>query len=985
MRSRTAWLVVALMIASIFATPAFAQIGQGRLAGTVTDAQGAVLPGVTVTATSPALIGTRTTVTEADGKYLFPSLPSGTYKLSFDLQGFKKFERANVQVVLGQTISTDAQMQIGNLTENVTVTGASPIVDVTTTKVGTDLKGEALIAVPTSTDTWGALSEAPGVRMQGFDVGGSHKSQQSGYESFGVQNQARVVSEGVDHTEGVGGTGFYEDYYANEEVSVSSLGSDVEMNSPGAAIVTTIKSGGNQFKGLENFAYEPGSFVGSNAAANDISSRGYTCPANSSGTPQCDNPNLLFWELHTDVGGPIMRDKVWFYGAYNQFRINKQVSGVSPSVATDLGKFNNYTGKGTVKLNNNNTLIGYAQAGRKQKPFRGLSTLVPPQSILAQDSWSAMYKGEWQSVLSNRAFLDVNVGRFTLAWPMVPAVNPRSGNPADIASVYRSVAGQQTGSGWNAFTSTRSKPQIKVQATYFLPEKAGSHDLKFGFEDLYDNYRIGINGQSGPYRLSYATPQSATADRIRFIDTGAPGDYLSGWTPSANTDQHYAGYVQDRWAPTNRLSISLGVRFDYQNVGYTDGNRKPEITDSTLGVQSVVCAGQGALCDGGALFPATSTVPAASFLKNTNVAARLGFSYNVDGSGKTVLKAFYGRYYNNLADGFSSVNPGGQNYIEYNFNDLNKNGKYDGVQELGGFRTRIGGDSSPVLATTRTPHTDEYSVTVEHQFWEESSIRGTYVRKMQKDFVPFYYSSTVTAWIGQINVPTTASYNGVTYHLLDVPDSLANSTGTEYTNVPDGSFTYDTLEFAFSKRIGTKVFVQMSGDYQWRNELRSADPNQLTTSPLGTDPIGVFPYLDINPSAPNRQKTTMYHAQVSGRYTLPFDVGLGLNYRFQSGFPYSPIVPDGNVNLNVCNFGCAFFTQNLDQNRSESVNLMNFRIDKSVPIGSHGAKGMIMLDIYNLLNADPVTNFNLSVGPTYGRVIAVLDPRVFQLGFRFEF
>ncbi len=87
-----------------------------------------------------------------------------------------------------------------------------------------------------------------------------------GYESFGVQNQARVVTEGVDHTEGVGGTGFYEDYYANEEVSVSSLGSDVEMNSPGAAVVSTIKSGGNKFKGLENFAYEPGSFVGSNAA-----------------------------------------------------------------------------------------------------------------------------------------------------------------------------------------------------------------------------------------------------------------------------------------------------------------------------------------------------------------------------------------------------------------------------------------------------------------------------------------------------------------------------------------------------------------------------------------------------------------------------------------------------------------------------------------------------------------------------------------------
>jgi hypothetical protein len=232
----------------------------------------------------------------------------------------------------------------------------------------------------------------------------------------------------------------------------------------------------------------------------------------------------------------------------------------------------------------------------------------------------------------------------------------------------------------------------------------------------------------------------------------------------------------------------------------------------------------------------------------------------------------------------------------------------------------------------------------------------------------------------------TATYLGTTYNLVDVPNSIGNSTNTEYTNWPDGNFTYDTVELAFTKRIGTKIFLQMSGDYQWRNELRSADiPDAGSTSPLSTDPIGVYPQLTVNPNVPNRQKTTMYHAQVSGRYTLPYDVGLGLNYRFQSGFPYSPVVPDGSVPLNVCNFNCAFFTQNLDQNRSDAVNLMNFRIDKSIPIGSHGAKGMIMLDIYNILNADPVTNFNLSVGPSYKTVIAVLDPRVFQVGFRLEF
>ena len=982
MRSRAVWIMMVAILAGIGTSSAFAQIGQGRLAGIVTDNQGAVLPGVTVTASSPALIGVRTAVTEADGKYLFPGMPSGTYKLTFELQGFRKMERENIAVVLGQTISADAQLQIGGVAENVTVTGDSPVVDVTTTKVGTSLKGEALIAVPTSTDIWGALSEAPGVRMAGFDVGGSHKSQQSGYESFGVQNQAKVVSDGVDHSEGIGGTGFYEDFFANEEVSVGSLGSDVEMNSPGAAVVTTIKSGGNLFKGLEHLSYEPGSFVGSNGDTSDIAARGYACPVNGLGVQQCNNPNLLFWEGHLDLGGPIAKDKVWFYGAYNHFKIDKQVSGVAQSVATDVGIFDNITAKGTGKLNQNNTLVGYFQGGRKQKPFRNLSTLVPAESILAQNSWSRMYKGELQSVLSNRTFLTVNVGRFTLDWPMVPAVDPATRVP----SIYRSVSGLQTGAGWNAFTSGRSKPQVKAQLTYYLPEKAGSHDFKFGFEDIRDWYRLGINGQSGPYRLSYATPTSVTADRIRFVDTGAPADFGSGWVTSANVDQHYSGYLQDRWSPNNRLSVTAGVRIDYQDLKYTDGQRKPLITDSTAAVQSTVCPASANLapgCDGRAIFQAQTAIAGASLMSNTDIAARVGFSVNLDGVGKTVLKGFYGRYYNNLADTFSAANPGGTSYNEYNFNDVNRNGKYDGVAELGAWRTRIGGADAPVDAEATTPYTDEFSATVERQLWGESSIRGTFVRKIQNGFIPFYYTPIVTAWLGQLTVPKTATVEGVTYNLLDVPNSLAGATGTEYINYPDSRFTYDTLEVAFNKRFGRKFFFNSGVDYQWRDELRSANiPDVGSTSPLSADPIGVFPQISVNPNAPNRQKTTGYSAQLSGRYNFKYDVGVAVNYRFQGGFPYSLVVPDGTVDLNVCQFNCAFFSQNLDQKRSESVNLLNFRVDKAVPIGR--LKASVMLDVYNILNADPVTNFNLSVGSPR-TVIAVLDPRVFQLGFRVEF
>jgi len=945
--------------------PAFAQTTPGRLTGVVTDAQGAVLPGVTVTATSPSLIGVQTTVTQADGKFLFPALASGTYKLTFELSGFRTMTRENIPLGVGQTISIDGQLTLATLTETVNVLGASPIVDVTSTRVGTDLKGAELIATPTSSDTWGALSEAPGVRMQGFDVGGSHKSQQSGYESFGVQNQAKVVSDGIDHTEGVGGTGFYEDYYANEEVSVSSLGSDVEMNSPGASITTTIKSGGNTFKGLENFAYEPGSFVGSNAPNDEIQSRGYTCPNNGLGVPQCNNPNLLFWEGHFDLGGPILKDKLWFYGAYNQFEINKQVAGVAQSVATDLGKFNNQTTKETYKLNAKNTFIGYYQRGQKEKPYRNLSSLNPPESVLAQNSVSWMGKGEWQSVISDKMFLNVNVGEFHLAWPMVPAVDPAVNPPVQL-NANASVAG----AGWNAFTSERKKPQVKAQLTYFVPSKSGSHDLKFGFEDIHDWYTLGINGQSGPYRIQ-VNPAGAVAS-IRFADVGAPGGYGSAWTTSANVDQHYAGYIQDRWAPNNRLTISAGVRIDYQNLGYTTANKIP------------VEGGVVVPADGTTIFPKTSTVPAGTLFANTNVAPRVGLSYTVDSKATTVLKAFYGRYYNNFADGFSSANPGGTSYVNYNFTDPNHNGLYDGPQELGALINRIGTSAAPVDPNIKTPYTDEVSVTMEHQFWGESSIRGTYVRKMQKEFVPFYFNPIVGAWQGQQTVPVTATYLGQTYQLLDVPNSLANTTDTPYTNIADGNFTYDTVEVAFTKHAG-KFFYQVSADYQWRNELRSADiPDFGANSPLNTDPIQVYPQQTPNTAAPNRQKTTMYNAQMSGHYTFAYDIGVGINYRFQSGFNYSPIVPNGAVNLNVCNNECSFFTENLSENRSDNVSLLNFRVDKVIPLQGR-FKATLMLDMYNMLNADPVTNFNLALGPSYKQVIAVLDPRVFQMGFRLEF
>jgi len=138
--------LVTLLLA--LSTPLSAQVEQGRLLGTAKDAQGGVLPGVTVTATSPALIGQRTAVTETDGRYLITNLPSGTYALKFELQGFQPFVRQNIVVTQGSTLTVDTTLEVASLSESITVTGDSPMVDTTTTKVGATFSGEALVGVP---------------------------------------------------------------------------------------------------------------------------------------------------------------------------------------------------------------------------------------------------------------------------------------------------------------------------------------------------------------------------------------------------------------------------------------------------------------------------------------------------------------------------------------------------------------------------------------------------------------------------------------------------------------------------------------------------------------------------------------------------------------------------------------------------------------------------------------------------------------------
>jgi hypothetical protein len=265
-------------------------------------------------------------------------------------------------------------------------------------------------------------------------------------------------------------------------------------------------------------------------------------------------------------------------------------------------------------------------------------------------------------------------------------------------------------------------------------------------------------------------------------------------------------------------------------------------------------------------------------------------------------------------------------------------------------------------------------------------VRAAYVRKNTNN--EFTSSAGATpldiSRVGRFTVPVTVTVpirdfvNGVTgaqtFNLMDLPD--VPTPVNQFTNIPDGSYKYDTLQLAFNKRFATGLFIQSSYDYQWRDELRRAD--NISGSPLTSDPMATGFFLNPNPSISNRQQTTNWQGRLIGRYVFKYDVGIAANLRVQSGYPYSRVISATLPNAGTLRF----FSANLDQ-RSDTATIVDLRADKAFHIGRYRFTGMV--DAFNVGNSNAVTNFTMVNGAGYNQIIAALDPRVVQFGIRFAF
>ena len=954
-------------------TSALSQQIYGRLEGAASDAQGLVLPGVTVTLESAQLVAARSATTDVDGSYRFAQLVAGSYNMTFELGGFQTLVFEDITVVGGSTFEINSTMDIATVAETVTVTGESPVVDVKSTGVSATFDTTQLEDVPSATDMWAVLQQSPGVRMRGYDVGGSHKSQQSGYETFGVRGQNRIINDGVNTTEGTGGAGGYYDFYAIGEFQVSAQGADVESNTPGATVNAVWKAGGNEFSGTEHYSYEPPDWIADNISS-DLQGRGGTSA-----------PVVKFFEYHIDLGGPIVRDKAWFYAAYNRFFIDRIISGQDPDVATDVGDFDMFTVKANWQITERDQFITFHHWSLKQKPFRGLSASTPAESIRAQDSWSWLHKAEWQRVWSDRLYSNIQVNHFGFGWPMVPAVDPAT-KPARVDL----DSGFLTGAGWGVFTFNRWKPHTTGQFNYYLPTESGSHDFKFGWDWQIDEEQFGWNSNSGAIRY-----------RDRREQAGHYASEVDFWSvPNFNFDRntHMDFYAQDVWTVTDRLTINAGARLGTQRIGYLGSNNTPGGTcEPVLGcireiadIDANVAGAMPLLFGSGAEIPANSNV-----ISWFNIAPRIGFTYDVTGEGRTVFKGYWGRYYHNMGSGWDFSNPGGNKSVRYQFLDQNMNGLFDGVDELGARRSgstgaglaRDGTDhnqppvGSPIDPNTAQPYVDEISASFEHQIGNDLGLRASLVHKRQTGA----WGNLNVARIGtltnvkQVPCPDTCpgGLAGTLLTVNDLPDGAPSSENLA-TNVPAGEsdFNWTTVSLGVNRRFRNNFFWNAYFDYQWRHEGRT--PSQWT-SPLGTDPIGVG-WTHQYGFIPLIQNVTNWQFKGAARYVLPYDVGLAGTLRYVSGFPWAPL-----LNVDVGNVGNQnILLDNLDNRRSDTVAILDFRVDKAFQIGDFGEL-QLMVDFFNALNNASETNFTMAVGSKYLTPIEWIQGRTIGLSARMTF
>ena len=952
MRALTGFVVFCCCLIGGFAPELAAQELRGDIVGVASDSTGGVLPGVTVTAAGPALVQPRTVVTATNGRYRFVSLPPGVYSVTFELASFQTVRHEGIGLTLRRTLTVNATLAPGGVTEEVTVVAEAPVVDVKSTSTGTSFDRETLATVPTARDVWSAMTLAPGFEMQGVDVGGSHVGSQTRFSAYGIAVGHVTYIEGVRSNNSQTSNSAYFDFGSYEEFELGSSGNMGENSGPGALLNFTVKSGGNDFHGSTHFSFQNDGMRSDNvpsalAESGGVDGDGFGAPRGGFGE---GSSITRMHDVNADLGGPIRRGKAWFYTSVREHNIQRNIVGLPGQEAQT--RLRNVSTKFNYALNARNTLIGYYAWREKFDPQRGVSAVVPPESAQYQIGRMHIGKIEWTSVLSDRMFLDVQVG-------LHHATNLRT-NPANKSESVEGIdpgrqeltSGQLTGPNPLQRNTTDHRPQFSGSLSW----SPGDHAFKVG---------VDVNKFTGGLRRFNA------GDAYYYDEEGIPVEVDVFNTPIdvENHNRNFGFFAQDSWNVSPRVTVNLGVRYDNYVLGWPDETNTPNRTG---------------------FFPVDS-VSAETLVTWNQFAPRGGVAWDVSGDGSTVLKVFAGRFYLDPIDNLTEdANPLGYSSQRWEFADLNGNRVLDGASELGRLLDTEGGAGGQVTdPDLKQPYGEELSAHFEREIGLSTSLRVSWVYKNLRRQIAIVDLNRAVAYtvpftfvdVGPDNEAGTA--DDQTLNIFDREDGVSSNNVLTNPGPDAGTPAHDadhhTLELAVHRRFRDRWMLLASGGHTWTNQFYDESSR---TGPQ--DPVHVRSVFEWRPNrrrySPESTTTSTY--KVVGRYETPWwGLGASTTYRFHSGYPWArritPNLPEaGRENMPA---------EPVASNRGPSLSIWDLRLDKDFTVGASGTTLSVLLDVSNVLNAGTVTNFRTTSGSRFKEVIAILPSRSLRVGVDLRF
>ncbi len=1007
------FLIGNVVFVSLAIAPA-AAFAQASIAGSVRDNSGAVMPGVTVEASSPALIEkARSVITSGTGQYAIVDLRPGTYTVTFTLPGFNTVKREGIELTGNFVASVNVDMRVGALEETITVSGEAPTVDVTSSKRQQTISGDVIAAIPSSRQYFGLTTLVPALNIQGNDIGGASGPIFSVFQIHGGRrNEGQVLVDGLSMGfQGMGVSFYVPEVGTAQEVTFSLSGGLGEAPTGGPQMNIVPKAGGNTFSGSLFVTGANGAMQGDNITQ-EIRDAGLTGR----------NELKKLWEVNPALGGPIRRDRLWFYGTFRHQGNRQLVAGMfenrnagdptkwtydpDPSrqavddgtwkngslrltwQATPRNKFNVWWDEQSVCQHcvGGGSRTGLVFAGGIQSPEAHGRTEGFPQRM-AQATWS--------SPASNRMLLEASLG----LGPDIQFGGLQK-NPYDKTLIrVTDQGGAIPNLAYRAAFWSRPRGLTRVMQGS-LSYVTGSHNAKFGGRYHY-NDSLGVNFYNDS-QLSYTFLNGSPTQLTMFGNHDVRQLVTQGMASL---------YAQDQWT-RGRLTLQGGLRFEHLSAEFPDQQIGPNV-----------------------LIPVAIQFPARdSGVGVKDIMPRVGAAYDLFGNGRTAIKVSLGRYVTptNSTEAYA----GGQNPINRVATTTNRSWtdrNVNFVPDCDLLNPALNGECGPwsnqnfgkeVFTTTYDPdlltgwnkreYSWDWTTTVSQQLAPRVSLEVSYARRVWGNFQvtdnravgPADFDPFTIAVAQDPRLPDGGGYSLQFYDINPAKFGQFDNFITFSDNYGKQTYHFNGIDLNVNARFPFALTVQ--GGFSTGNmteddcEVGEKLPEIYVLPGSGGTLSAVQSIAQWSRTYCHRESGYLTNVKALATYTVPkIDVLIsgtiqskpyvGSNFPSvaSQSIPANSVTPNGLIapSLGRPLAGGAPVTLlglvKPGDKYGDRLNQVDLRFGKLLRFS--GTRTLVALDLFNAFNTNTTDVYQTFYGPTYLNPASIMAARLLKISAQFDF